>query len=201
MNLPTPQQPTLKPVDPAELMQSVGVYARRRAYYNERTSRKMQPLYDQIIAAKQSFIASASDFACSPGTLVNMINGTLSWLRENSPAVEAEKYSYLRKCITLKQHDNGVLISYAEPVERNVRIMPVAIAQTSDSGGATVSWFDKFVSWATTAREFEKFDSMKTFGGVVEITSEHEAALVKFCAQLGLELNVVRAQGRFEAMK
>lgn len=167
-----------------------------RPYYSEDNAMSLKSIFDNLISQPSNYFFSAVQAQCSPSTLNSKFLYAIKWLCDNHS--EKEKYRALRERILIRRTGTGVNIVFRE--ERPMLSSILTATMVADNT-VKLSWFDTFVKWTTTAKEFDVFDSYQVFSGVVEITDSEEQALIKLCAPLGIELDVQKDAGKFKAMR
>ena len=178
---------------PAVASQERAVY---RPYYNEDNARSLQSLYELVFNDRQSYFISSAQAQCSPSALHNKLLYGIKWLAENGS--EQEKFSTIRKHIVFRRSQDGVTIVWNTVASILNKVQPQAVAKQTDQ---TRNWFDQFCDWARTAKDLDVFDSTLVYGGKLDLAESDEVALIKFCAPLGMELEVDRTLGKFRAMR
>jgi hypothetical protein len=187
-------KPILTPIDVANAITEAGGTNPQRPYFTERTANLVQPMLDEIAAAKQSYFISAKSVECSASALHNKLNDGLRWLIHYHP--DSAHYRELRACLKFRRLLHGVEVIYAEPTQYGTRAMqPIAHSL------AKQNYLDTFLAWTQTAKELDVFDSKEHFSGSIPITDEDQTALIKVCASLGIELDLNKANGTFRAMR
>ena len=178
------------PVDPTQLTSLASTY---RPYYTERNALSVKGVFDTYFASPKPTLVPIQG-SITIRTLYNKVTYGLKWLADRSN--DRAKYQAIRASIRMKQTDRGILLSPKSTDLGCLTSNPVSSLDTNPT-----SWVERFIDWVTNAKTGEIFDSLTYFNGVVNVSNEDEQALIKLGAQLGLEMDINKEQGKFRAMR
>lgn len=177
------------PIDESRLDLRASTY---RPYFTENNANSVKHIFDTYLSDPRHTLVPASHSGYSVRTLYNRLWSGLKWLSERG--LEPEKYKTLKDSISLRQTESGILIL---PKKTLRDLTSIAVVDDNEKK----KWFDKFVEWCGKAKENDLFDSYLFYGGVLSITDDDEKALIKFCAQTNVELDLNKKEGKFKAMR